>query len=166
MGKGDDKDEDGKADDGKDKKGGEDDEDGVVGMSEDDLEELMDEHGFISAIYWAVSDDDPNVLTVTSCVAGEWCDVSGDYTFVKGEDGGQPGRVWESLDYEYNENVQNLKKKKFHRQPVAVEVGIKGLLVVAHTEDGEFAGAVELGLKTDDPLDEEVLEAVKKVIQN
>lgn len=136
---------------------------GKVKMSDDFLQELMDEHDFISAIYWSKSDDDPDVLAVEYCVPGEWCDVSVDYTF--GKDVGQPGRVWKSKDYEYNENVQNLDPEKFLRQPVAVEVGIKGLLCVAHTKKGKFKGAVELGLKKDDPVDEDVVEAVKAIIQ-
>jgi len=133
-----------------------------VTMSDELLQELMDDHGFVSAIYWTVNDDD--VLAVEYCVPGEWCDVSKEYTFAK--DKGQPGRVWESKDYEYNENVQDLDPEKFMRQPVAVEVGIKGLLCVAHTEDGEFKGALELGLMEEKPVDEDEVEALKEMIQN
>jgi len=141
--------------------GGEDDK---VEMSDDFLEELMDDQGFVSAIYW-VKGSGPK-LYVEYCVSGDWCDVSKSYTFAQDE--GQPGRVWESKDYEYNENVQELDPEKFARQPVAEDVGVKGLLCVAHTEDGKFKGAVELGLKKGKPEDEveEVVEAVKKLIQN
>merc|ERR1712032_195408 len=144
-------------DDNKDDKKG-----GKVKMNEELLQKLLDDHGFLSAIYWAPNKDDE--LEVKSCVEGEWCDVSKDYTFPK--DKGQPGRVWESKDYEYNENVQDLPEDKFMRQPVAVDVGIKGLLCVAHTKKGKFEGAVELGLKTDDPVDEDVVAAIKEVIQS
>jgi len=135
----------------------------TVKMSGEFLEELMDEHDFISALYWSVSDD--GVLAVEYCVPKdeEWCDVSKEYTFAK--DVGQPGRVWKSKDYEYNENVQNLDPEKFLRQPVSVDVGIKGLLCVAHTKNGKFKGAVELGLKKEKPVDEEVVKAVKEIIQ-
>jgi len=152
--------------------------DDKVEMSDEFLEELMDDQGFVSAVYWAKSDGDDgdDELAVKYCVStvdgevsaedGDWCDVSKDYTFAK--DKGQPGRVWESKDYEYNENVQELDPEKFARQPVAEEVGVKGLLCVAHTEDGKFEGVVELGLKKAKPEEEveEAIEAVKKLIQN
>merc|ERR1712038_1897909 len=109
-----------------------------VKMGDKFLEKLMDEHGFISALYWSVNEDDE--LAVEYCVPKDedWCKESLAYTFP--EDVGQPGRVWKSKDYEYNENVQNLDPEK-------------------------FKGAVELGLKKEEPVDEDVVKAVKDKIQ-
>lgn len=134
----------------------------VVKMSDDLLQKLLDDNNFVTAIYWAVNDD--KVLAVEKCVPGEWCDVSKEYTFAK--DVGQPGRVWKSKNYEYNENVQKLDPEKFLRQPVAVDVGVKGLLCIAHTENGEFQGVVELGLKKAKPVKKKILKALKKQLKN
>lgn len=107
--------------------------------------------------FWAVNDDD--VLAVKNCVQGAWCKVSKEYTFAKNV--GQPGRVWETEAYEYNENVQKLEKKKFLRQPVAVKKGIEGLLCVPYMDGDEFKGVVELGLQ---PV-KELVEAVEEDLQ-
>jgi len=132
-------------------------------MTDGLLQQLLDDNkGFVTAIYWTENND--NVLAVKNCVSGEWCDVSKNYTFAK--DVGQPGRVWESENYEYNENVQELDPEKFLRQPVAVNVGVKGLLCVAHTENGNFEGVVELGRKQAKPVEKKIVKALEEQLKN
>merc|ERR1712032_720805 len=127
-------------------------------MSDDLLQQLMDDHGFTSAIYWAPNDDDE--LAVKNCAPGAWCDASKEYTFPK--DVGQPGRVWENEEYEYNENVQLLDPEKFLRQPITVEEGIEGLLCVPYMKNDELKGVVELGFK---PI-ADIVETVKGDLGN
>ena len=82
---------------------------------------------------------------------------------VKGE--GQIGRVWESEDYEWVNNVQTLASDLYARKFPAVDTNLRACFAMAVKEKDKFAGVLELFLEEEWHPVPKLIEKVRYYLQ-
>lgn len=109
------------------------------------MESICSQYGWPLGNFYMLADDKLDCAGQEFCLKnpdlGTYQTESQKYTFQKGV--GLPGRVWQNLNYEWVDNVQNLDGSKYARLELAKELVVKTSLGVPYKQNGIFMGVME-----------------------
>jgi two-component system sensor histidine kinase/response regulator len=128
------------------------------------MESICSQHGWPLGNFYILRNDNLDCSGQEFCLKnpflGSYQRESQKYTFQIGV--GLPGRVWQNLNYEWVDNVQNLDGSKYARLGLAKELGVKACLGVPYKQNGTFMGVMEFFDINEKKCDSSMVEDIMK----